>query len=155
MIILLYIALYFLVVGGALIDARMWGDKKEDKPWLVRYTDIIWLANWGIFTPWMWMFVGAILGLAVITNPLFILKFFVAAFGMSVFWDATFFKMESNVWLRPIRCWAALPWFGVNRVYNRFLSVENKLLVIGFNSNKDMMLFNCIRVVVLIGSILI
>jgi len=147
---MIYLVLFISVIFGALIDARMWGDKAQDKPWLVRYTDFIWLGNWNITMPWLWMLVSP--GTFTFT---FILKFFIASFGMSVFWDAVFVRMEGSEWVRPIRVWSALPWWGPDRVYNRCLSVEKRMLIIGFNTVSDMMAFNVLRVLVLVGSLLI
>ena len=152
--IIFYLVLLLSVIGGALIDARMWNDKKDDKPWLVRYTDFIWLANWNILTPFMWILVGMLYGWSLF-SVWFACKFFVAAFGMSVFWDAVFVRMETpgqTVWVRPIRVWSALPWWGPDRKYNEVFSVEKQMLIIGFNTVEAMHVFNSIRIMVLIGS---
>jgi hypothetical protein len=132
----------------------MWNDKKKDRAWLIRYTDLIWLGNWNYIMPWLWMILGASIGAGLFTLA-FLFKFFVITFGMSVFWDMVFVKMEDDVWVRPIRVWSALPWWGPDRTYSRIFSVENKMLIIGFNSVSDMMLFNYIRIVVLAFSVLL
>ena len=139
-----YLAIFISTIIGATIDARMWGDKKLDHSLLKRYTDLYWLGGWNLLMPIIWMSTS-------ISIPMFLL----ISFGMSVVWDAVFFKWESGVWIRPIRVWSALPWYGPNRTFNRFLSVEDKMLIIGFNSNEDMIYFNILRILVLAGSTLI
>lgn len=139
-----YLAIFISVIIGATIDARMWGDKKLDHPLLKRYTDLYWLGGWNLIMPIIWMSTS-------ISLPMFLL----ISFGMSVFWDAVYFKWTDNVWIRPIRVWSALPWYGPNRTFNRCLSVEDKMLIIGFNSNEDMTKFNWLRIAVLVGSTLI
>lgn len=151
---IMYLIIFISIVFGAMIDARMWNDKRLDRPWLVRYTDFIWLANWNYVMPWLWMTLGVLIGSGIF-SLLFVIKFFVITFGMSVFWDMTFVKLEDDVWVRPIRVWSALPWFGPDKVYNRIFSVEGRMLIIGFNTVEDMRAFNYVRIIVLALSTLL
>lgn len=137
---------------GALIDSRLWGDKTKDRWWLIKYNDYIWLLGWGVQ-----MFMGFTIGwfasgnYALLEYFLFMIACFLSA---GVLWDMTFFKMESDVWVRPIRLWAkfGIPFFIVkDRKINSILSFEENCFVIGFNTVEDMILFNSFRILMLLS----
>ncbi len=155
---IIFIVAFFTCILGGMIDARMWGDKKLDPLWLDKYTDYIWLGGWNVYQPYVWFTLGwfACLGQTFGLFHYYGVIFW-AMLGNSVFWDMTFFKIESNLWVRPIRLWTKLgiPFFKVeNRIINRCLSIENNSLAIGFNTYTDMMKFNIFRVVVLLATML-
>jgi hypothetical protein len=139
---------------GGMIDARMWGDKNTDPHWLKFFTDYIWLGGWNVYQPLAWFTVGFLSGFSAETLSIIFYYYGMilwALFGLSFIWDLTYFKIESNVWVRPIRLWAkiGIPFFKIeNRTFNSIFSIEDSALVIGFNTTETMIQFNLFRILI-------
>ena len=154
----IFLGTILICILGPMIDARMWGNKEEDPQWLKDNTDYIWLGGWNILQPLMWFTLGFFAGIDYITNFIHHLLYYytmilLMMFGNSVFWDAIFFKIESNVWVRQIRLWTKLciPFFKISsRTFNRIFSIEDNSLVIGFNTVEDMKRYNIFRIIFLL-----
>lgn len=117
---------------GALIDARTWGVKEKDPEWLAKYYDIIWLVYYvvGIFLLWFWFFNS------YFNSDIPFLSFVgmnaLAGFGVSVFWDLIYSKIEHGVWIYPLKLWFIIP-------------TPRGRIPIGFDTEKKMLIFDIIR----------
>lgn len=125
---MIYAFWFVHILFGSFVDARLWHDKDKDPVWLKDWFDIFWLG-WFAFVP----FVAAYVGLDMLT-----FKSVLIAFGMSIIWDLVYSKIEHGEWIVALPLWFILP--------NPF----GERIVIGFDTVKKMVIFNIVRIAVLI-----
>lgn len=133
---MLYLFWLIHIVCGALTDSRMWNDKNKDPEWVKEYTDIFWLAYFGLCPFWI----------AYVGSDILTIKSVLIAFGMSVVWDLIFSKIEYGKWVVALPYWLILP--------NPFEKKNwyEKRIVIGFTETQ-MYIFNTVRIAGLITTV--
>jgi len=116
----------------------MWGKKEDDPEWVAEYTDAFWL---GYFTlsPFL------IAWLVSMGVPILSWESLAIGFGMSVFWDLTFTKIEQGKWVAPIPLWLIIP-----NPFSKADTWYGRRIVIGFNTVNGMIDFNLFRILILL-----
>ena len=134
---LIYPVWFIAVCFGGVIDALMWGKKENDPKWLQDWTDFFWLTSYNVIVPALFIGLGFAFAHSFYPLELFIIKNIFIAFGMSIFWDLIFTRIERGVWIDDIPKWTY--WKALN--FN-----------ISF-TKAEMITFNIIRVLFLLISI--
>jgi len=140
--ILLYLFWLLHIVCGALVDGKIWNKKEDDPKWTNQWIDLYWLG-WVEWTPFLVAYISGI-GVEVLSW-----KSLAIASGMSVVWDLLYCQHESGVWVRDLFYWLKIP-----NPFSKETDPFKRTIVIGFD-RKHMIIFNWMRVVLLIISLFI
>jgi hypothetical protein len=136
---MLYLFWFVHLVFGALTDSRMWGKKEDDPHWLAEYTDVFWLGYYTLCPFWI----------AYIGWELISIESILIGFGMSVFWDLAYSKIEFGKWIVPLPLWLLIP-----NPFSKGKIWYERRIVIGFDTVERVRDFNLFRILIILLTII-